>query len=585
MAGPSDAEQLLLEYINETRLDPLGSAARYLTSYAPLTATDGRIQAALDYFHVDGAALLAAYRGLAPVQPLAWNDNLAAGARLHDQVMIDTQTQTHQAPGELDLGGRATAAGYAGWNRLGENVYAYSENTLYAHAGFMVDWGNGPDGMQSPAGHRVNLMNGAYTEVGIGILTETNPNTPVGPQVVTEDFGTRAAAPRFVLGVAYSDRDGNDFYSPGEGRGDLSVAVGAGVATSYATGGYQLAAGQGATVTLAGGGLAGAVTVRLVSAQNVKIDVVDGTELKVSGSVVIAGPVATIEGVGSAGVAIAIGDALGHRILGAGGPDSLVGAAGADDIFGGDGADTLHGGDGNDHLYGRGSAGADGGDLIYGGNGSDYLQGNAGADTMDGGTGSDRVYGGADGDLLIGGAGNDTMVGAAGHDTLSGGDDNDSLRGGAGDDLVQGGAGNDVVLGSQGDDVLVGGGGVDLATGGPGADLFRFAPGDAAFAVVPGALAAWTADAVTDFVHGEDHVVPGFAVAAVLHAAAQPDMAAALAQAQALLLGAPGDHQLAAVAVGGDSYLFFGATGGDAVDSAIRLAGIDATTISVADFI
>ena len=37
MPGPTDLEQLMLEYINDARLDPYHNAGRYLTSADPLT--------------------------------------------------------------------------------------------------------------------------------------------------------------------------------------------------------------------------------------------------------------------------------------------------------------------------------------------------------------------------------------------------------------------------------------------------------------------------------------------------------------------------------------------------------------------
>jgi hypothetical protein len=85
VAGPTDQEQLLLEHTNEARLDPLANAARYISSYSTLTSPDAAIQSALRYFNVNGTALQSAFGALPPVQPLAWNENLAAGARGHSQ--------------------------------------------------------------------------------------------------------------------------------------------------------------------------------------------------------------------------------------------------------------------------------------------------------------------------------------------------------------------------------------------------------------------------------------------------------------------------------------------------------------------
>ena len=156
MAQPTDLEQFLLELINDARLNPMGNAARYLNGYAPLSSSDTKIQQALTFFKVSGSALQAAYQSLTPTNPLAWNDNLGTAAHDHSQAQITAGLQTHQAPGEAGLGARLTNAGYIGWTTAGENVYATAENALHAHAGFMVDWGNGPNGMQDPAGFQID---------------------------------------------------------------------------------------------------------------------------------------------------------------------------------------------------------------------------------------------------------------------------------------------------------------------------------------------------------------------------------------------------------------------------------------------
>ena len=159
VAQPTDLEQLMLEYINEARLNPMSNAARYLTGYEPLRSNDPDIQNALDFFKVKGSVIESAYKALVPVAPVAWNDNLADAAHDHSQAMIRVQQQTHQVQGEPSLIFRLGNANYNGWINAAENVYAFAESVLHAHAGFMVDWGAGPDGIQDPAGHRFNIMN------------------------------------------------------------------------------------------------------------------------------------------------------------------------------------------------------------------------------------------------------------------------------------------------------------------------------------------------------------------------------------------------------------------------------------------
>lgn len=300
---------------------------------------------------MSGAALQSALAALAPEQPLAFNDALAGAARTHDAAMIAADTQSHQLPGEADLGSRITSAGYAGWSSLGENVYAFSDDPLFAQAGFVIDWGSGPNGMQPDAGHRANIYGASYREVGIGITVESNPATNVGPQVVTEDFGRRSGSGVFVLGVAYRDGDHDGFYSVGEGVAGLSVSVGAGGTSSSSSGGYTLAtsATGSRTITLSGGGLSGTATftTTLADGENLKLDIVDGATLRTSASGTVGGAVAAIVALGTIGLSLATDDRS-HTITGTAGSDTITAGAGDDRIDGGLGVNSLTGGAGDD---------------------------------------------------------------------------------------------------------------------------------------------------------------------------------------------------------------------------------------------
>ena len=249
--------------------------------------------------------------------------------------------------------------------------------------------------------------------------------------------------------------------------------------------------------------------------------------------------------------------------------DFLNGYAGHDNLFGGDGADTLIGGAGNDHLYGQSAnGGSDGADSISADDGSDYLQGNAGNDTLDGGAGADRIQGGQGNDNLRGVAGNDSINGNLGNDTLDGGDGNDSLRGGQGNDSLTAGAGNDTLSGDLG---------IDSLRGAAGSDVYVFT-GDAALFDV-GAT-----DVIADFGSG-DRIDLSFSVAAVLAGSRQSTFARAVTEAQQLFDARAGNGEVAAVAVGSDSYVLFASDGGGTVDSAIRMTSINVTSIDSTDFI
>lgn len=281
--NPTGMEQEMLELVNRMRMDPQGELSRLLTSTNPVQSADPQVQAALSYFGVSGSTLAAQWASLTAAQPLAWSDGLMNSSRLHNQAMISADTQSHQLPGEADLGSRVTSAGYTGWSLAGENIYAYSNTVSYGHAGFAIDWGNGPGGIQSPAGHRVNIMNGTFREIGISVIAENNSATQVGPLVITQDFGVRYnQGNSFLLGVVYADSNSNKSYNAGEGLSGVNISIvgngGTYSTTTLSAGGYQLQVPAGTyTVTFSGGGLGNSITKSVtVGAANVKVDAVAG---------------------------------------------------------------------------------------------------------------------------------------------------------------------------------------------------------------------------------------------------------------------------------------------------------------------
>jgi len=175
-------------------------------------------------------------------QPLAFNEDLLLVAELHTQDMFNNQFQGHFSssnppaplqPGD-SLGTRLNRVGYS-FTAAGENVFAYARSVEQGNAGFNADWGNSSSsgspwyfaefsgqGMQNPAGHRRSIHNPTYKEIGVGVINGTNGS--VGPQLVTQDFGSSGAS-TFVTGVVYEDLNGNSFYDLGEGRGGVRIDV------------------------------------------------------------------------------------------------------------------------------------------------------------------------------------------------------------------------------------------------------------------------------------------------------------------------------------------------------------------------
>ena len=252
MAQPSSQEQYLLELANRFRLNPAAEYNKLVNS------NDSDVNNALAFFGVDRSALSSQWASLTAVQPLAWSTQLHDSATAHNQLMIANDRQSHNLPGEPGLRDRINNAGSNTYGAVAENIYAFAKSPFHTHAGFTIDWGdddNDPSngygtGIQTPAGHRNTLINNTYREAGFSIISENNPNTSVGPLVVTQHFGNRSTgSDQWLLGVAYVDLDDSDFYSVGEGLGNIDVNIsGNGFNRSIQTtdsGGYQTLLPQG----------------------------------------------------------------------------------------------------------------------------------------------------------------------------------------------------------------------------------------------------------------------------------------------------------------------------------------------------
>jgi uncharacterized protein YkwD len=93
-------------------------------------------------------------RAAAGLQPLKWDDTLAAAARQHAQLMAHENLLSHQLPGESPLDQRVAQAG-AKFAMVAENI-AVGPNPESIHNGWM----------HSP-GHRKNILNAELTAIGI----------------------------------------------------------------------------------------------------------------------------------------------------------------------------------------------------------------------------------------------------------------------------------------------------------------------------------------------------------------------------------------------------------------------------------
>ena len=357
MAQPTAHEQYFLELVNRARANPGAEAKR---------------------LGIDLNQDLSA-RTIADTakQPLAMNQLLNDSAQAHSDWMLATDTFSHTGANGSSPGDRMKAAGYSftgSWT-WGENI--------------AIRWGGTPtesnalvegfhDGLFKSAGHRTNILNNAFKEVGTGIGVGEYKGSAGAD--ATQNFA-RSGGATFLTGVAFDDKDGDRFYDPGEGMGAVKVSVTSSTGATYATttwdaGGYQLALPAGDyTVAFSGGGLPATVTqTAKIGSVNVKVDL----------DADAGGPATTPLPTTPTPPPTTPPAATGITKRGTAGSDTLTGSAGNDSLSGEGGSDRLSGGAGNDAL-----SGGTGDDTLSGGDGSDRLTGGTGADILNGGAGQD----------------------------------------------------------------------------------------------------------------------------------------------------------------------------------------------------
>lgn len=275
IGSPTDEEQYYVELINRARANPAAEGQLLATT------TDPTVAAQRTQFSVNMTMLESEFDALPVRPPLSINAALTNAARGHSNWMFDNAVQSHTGSGGSSPSGRATAAGYS-WSAIGENIFSHADSVFHGHAGFEIDWGTGEGGMQGPPrGHRENIHSTTFREIGVGVKLGTNTanGNTVGPQLVTQDFGSTAGSTPFVTGVAYYDLNANGAYDPGEGIGGVTVNVsGASYhAVTASSGGYSVpvpSANASRTVSFSGLSFDQSSSVSIDSAQSVKKDLV-----------------------------------------------------------------------------------------------------------------------------------------------------------------------------------------------------------------------------------------------------------------------------------------------------------------------
>ncbi|GII23736.1 CAP domain-containing protein [Planosporangium mesophilum] len=102
---------------------------------------------------------------------LTVDPRLAAAARAHSADMADRRYFAHDTPDGVGVGTRVTNAGYQ-WSAVGENIAKGQQDATAV----LRAWLNSP-------GHRANILNCRYTNIGIGLAYQD------GTPLWTQDFG------------------------------------------------------------------------------------------------------------------------------------------------------------------------------------------------------------------------------------------------------------------------------------------------------------------------------------------------------------------------------------------------------------
>jgi uncharacterized protein YkwD len=265
---PTGYEQYMVELINSARANP----AAYAASLG-IDLNEG---------------LAAGTISTAAKQPLAINPYLTDGAQGHSQWMLDVDQFSHTGAGGTSPTQRMQNAGYvfSGSWTSGENI-AYrgttgtpnvTSYTKIIEEDLFIDSGI------SGRGHRRNLMNGTFAEVGVGI--RTGLYSIYNSVMATQDFA-KSGTTMWLTGVAFADTvTADNFYTPGEGLANITIEAirdGNGLrysTTTWASGGYALALPKGRYSIMAKGTGLGAsqfIPSLNMGTQNMKRDFKVGT--------------------------------------------------------------------------------------------------------------------------------------------------------------------------------------------------------------------------------------------------------------------------------------------------------------------
>jgi len=263
---PTAQEVLVVELINRARLDPEAEATRL-----GIGLNDG----------ISGTQITAT-----PKPPLAHNLLLIDAARDHSQWMLDNDVFAHTGVNGSSSHDRMIAAGYlfTGSWASGENIaWSGATTSTINLTSYAVSQ---HDGLFESPGHRTNILNANYREIGVGqkqgyFLLDGNNYLS---SMLTQNFA-RSGSSYFLTGVIYEDANNNEFYDVNEGLSGITITINGNSYPVFNTGAYAIPLGNGTyALSITGDALGTPVYYSIqVNNQNRKLDVIkSGSNMRVN---------------------------------------------------------------------------------------------------------------------------------------------------------------------------------------------------------------------------------------------------------------------------------------------------------------
>jgi len=270
-SGPTVYEQYFVALVNRARANPAAEAKRL-----GIDLNEGLRPTAIKP---------------TPKPPLAIDARLMAAALKHSQWMIANNEVSHEE-GAVGVEQRIRSAGFTlkptystgenlGFSGQTEEAKDPTETMDELHAGLFVD-------RDIPGrGHRVNLLSTDFRQTGVGVAEgEFRQNgTVFQSYLLTQDFALTSSSGVFLTGIVYADTVKRDaFYTPGEGRGNVTISAKRSTdgktftTTTWPSGGYSLELPPGQyEVTASGGGLAASANAKVtIGKENILLDFKSG---------------------------------------------------------------------------------------------------------------------------------------------------------------------------------------------------------------------------------------------------------------------------------------------------------------------